>query len=488
MTDPVLIPDRLAQSRETLQRVDQAHVLRFFDDLPPAQQQHLLTQIEEVDWPEVARLVKTMVLGQSTYKLPEKIDPAPSYPSPRNLPEGDEKLQAKYADARALGEDLIRQGKVAAFTVAGGQGTRLGWDGPKGTFPATPIRKLPLFAVLAEYLLKVKAKYGRSCPWYIMTSPINDQPTQMFFEEHDYFGLDPADVMFFPQGMLPAFHKDGPHAGKAILDSHSNLALSPNGHGGSLKALYTSGAIQDMRSRGIEQISYTQIDNPLVKVVDPLFLGLHAVDGCGMSSKMLPKAFPKEKLGNFCLVDGRVTVIEYSDLPDELAEQRTDDGQLRFRAGSIAIHAIRVDFVESLNTSGSGFGLPYHRAEKKVPYLDLDSGQRVEPETPNAVKLETFVFDALPLCEHSIVYETDRVEEFAPIKNASGVDSAESSRDIQIERAARWLESHGLNVPRDGQGKVNTVIEVQPTTAVEFEDLGDVDLPRSLEPGRELLL
>ena len=317
-------------------------------------------------------------------------------------------------------------------------------------------------------------------------------PRVNFSTRMTIFGLDPDDVMFFPQGMLPAFHKEGAHAGKAILDSPSSLALSPNGHGGSLKALYTSRAIQDMQRRGVEQISYTQIDNPLVKVIDPLFIGLHAIDGCQMSSKMLPKAYPKEKLGNFCLVDGRMTVIEYSDLPDELAEQRVADGpetgELRFRAGSIAIHMIRVDFVASLNEKEDGFGLPYHRAQKKVPYLDLESQERVEPPSPNAVKLETFVFDALPLCEQSIVYETDRVEEFAPIKNATGVDSAESSQQLQIERAARWLESRGVAIARNNQDQVDAVIEIRPTTAIGPDDLADLDLPQSVTSKQELLL
>lgn len=483
---PATLDSRLTAVRRTLKSVGQSHVLHFFNDLDDAGKAQLLDQIECIDWPEVARLVESHVKAKPRFELPDNIEPAPFYP---RTPTGE--LNDKYRQAREAGEKLIREGKVAAFTVAGGQGTRLGWDAPKGTFPATPIRKLPLFGVLAEYIIRAQEKWDATIPWYIMTSPANDAPTRDFLEDHDYFDLDDRNIMLFPQAMMPALDM---RTGKALLAAKDSLALSPNGHGGSLKALYTSGAIDDMKQRGVEQISYVQIDNPLVKVIDPLFIGLHALDGAQMSSKMLPKAFPKEKLGNFCMVDGRVTVIEYSDLPDELAEQRTADGELRFRAGSIAIHLIRVDFVESLN-SGGGFALPFHRAEKKVPCVDLESAEAVEPDTANAVKLETFVFDALPLCGKSIIYETDRVEEFAPIKNADApkgepiaVDSPASSITLQIERAARWLEQNDVAVTRDDDGKVEGVVEICNATAIEPSDLAGTGLPDAVGPAMKLVL
>ena len=481
------LSDRLASVRHSLDAAGQSHALHFFDRLDAAGKEKLLSQIEGIDWPEVARLVQSYVLSKPKFELPTKIEPAPVYP---RVPTGA--LVQKYADARALGEKLIRDGRVAAFTVAGGQGTRLGWDAPKGTFPATPIRKLPLFGVLAEYILRAQKKWGCVIPWYIMTSPANDAATRAFLEENECFGLEDENVMIFPQAMMPAMDMK---TGKVLLEAPDSLALSPNGHGGSLKALYTSGAIADMKSRGVEQISYVQIDNPNVKVVDPLFIGLHAMDGAQMSSKMLPKTGPKEKLGNFCKVDGRVTIIEYSDLPDELAMQRTPEGELRFRAGSIAIHVIRRDFVATLNESAEGFALPFHRAEKKVGFVDLATGQAVSPKEPNAVKLETFVFDALPLCATSIVYETDRVEEFAPIKNADAkagepmaVDSPASSIALQIERAARWLEENGVAVTRDDDGKVEGVVEVSHATAIEPADLDGHALPDAVGPGMKLVL
>lgn len=477
------LSDRLAAARKKLAEVGQDHVLRFWDRLSEPERKQLLDQIESVDWQELARLIRSHVLAKPQVKVPEDVQPAPWYPC---RPEGE--LVGKYERARQRGWELIRAGKVAAFTVAGGQGTRLGWDGPKGAFPATPIRGLPLFGCFAEYIRNMQKRTGARIPWYIMTSPANDAATREFFRQQNYFGLDPADVMFFTQGMMPAVDMA---TGKVLLESPGSLALSPNGHGGSLKALWTSGAIADMKRRGIEHISYIQVDNPIVRVLDPLFIGLHDLDGSEMSSKMLPKRDPMEKLGNFCMVDGKVMVIEYSDLPEELARERLPDGTLRFLAGSIAIHCLRVDFVERLNSGREGFSLPFHRAEKKVPFVNLETGQPIRPEKPNAVKLETFVFDALPMCQKAIIYETDRIDEFAPIKNADGPgvqDSPATSKAIQIERAARWLEANGVEVARDQEGKPAAVIEISQLTAIYPEDLKGRALPRRVEAGQQILL
>jgi UDP-N-acetylglucosamine/UDP-N-acetylgalactosamine diphosphorylase len=244
-----------------------------------------------------------------------------------------------------------------------------------------------------------------------------------------------------------------------------------------------------MELRGVTQISYFQVDNPSVRCIDPLFIGLHVQDGAEMSSKMLRKASSRERVGNFCVAAGKLCVIEYSDMPDELAEAKDEAGALRFDAGSIAIHVISVAFARRL-TEGRGdrLELPFHRAEKVVPFVDPETGAHVEPEAPNAVKLERFIFDALPLAEHSIILETDRVEEFAPIKNAEGTDSPETSKKLQIERAARWLEANGVRVPRDEHGNVDATIEIGPLTALCAEDLRGVQLPAEIKPGQKVLL
>jgi UDP-N-acetylglucosamine/UDP-N-acetylgalactosamine diphosphorylase len=354
-------------------------------------------------------------------------------------------------------------------------------------FPAGAVTGKTLFQFFAEGLLAASRKYSAPVPWYIMTSPLNHEATVEYFEKNGHLGLDPRDVMFFPQGTIPSFEMG---TGRILLAAKDELATNPDGHGGSLKALFTSGAIDEMRNRGIQHISYFQVDNPLVRVVDPVFLGPHASapDSSGeMSSKMIPKTGPDEKLGVFCSVEGRTQVIEYSDLPKDLAQQRLGDGSLRFLAGSIAVHILSVEFVARLNTD-TEFSLPYHLAEKKIPHIDLATGQLVQPGKNNGVKLERFVFDALPMCKGSIVYETSRAEEFAPIKNATGVDSVESSHRIQTQRAARWLEARGVIIPRDAAGEPDCTLEMSPLTSMEESDLNAGKLPRRIERGAKVAI
>jgi len=247
-----------------------------------------------------------------------------------------------------------------------------------------------------------------------------------------------------------------------------SLALSPDGHGGSLRALKRSGALDDMKRRGVEHLSYFQVDNPIVHTIDPLFLGLHDLTGSEMSSKTVPKADALEKVGNFVVADGAVQVIEYSDLPEKLARQTNEDGGLAFNNGSIAIHALRRTFIERLNAGGS-LQLPWHRAEKKVPYVN-DAGEAVKPDKPNAVKLEQFVFDAIPLAANAIVYTTDRAEEFSPVKNAEGTDSPATCRRDQIRRAAKWLEGAGVDVVRE-HSEPASVLEISPLFATSAAQL-----------------
>jgi UDP-N-acetylglucosamine/UDP-N-acetylgalactosamine diphosphorylase len=384
--------------------------------------------------------------------------------------------------ARQLGENLISQGKVAAFVVAGGQGTRLGFDGPKGIFPISPVKNKTLFQIFAETISAVSQKYHTVCPWYIMTSPLNHEQTLKIFDAGNYFGLNKKNVFIFQQGTLPNFSLDG----KILLADLGTIATSPDGHGGSLRALYSSGALADMKKRGIEFISYWQVDNPLVSIFDPLFIGLHTFDNAEMSSKALAKTGPFEKLGNFCMSNGKITVIEYSDLPQELAEKKNPDGSLVFELGSIAIHVISVNFIDRLNKQG--LALPFHRAVKKIPYID-DNGNLIQPTEPNGVKLETFVFDALTLCEKSIVLQTIRSEEFAPTKNAAGVDSIVTTRQMMIDRAASWLESAGVKIPRKPDGSPDCVIEIAPAFALSKDDViakRDKILP--IKPGDKIYL
>jgi UDP-N-acetylglucosamine/UDP-N-acetylgalactosamine diphosphorylase len=449
----------LTDHRQNLAAAGQEHVLRFADRLDPAGRQKLAGQLEALDLKLVARLADEYVRNKPPLTLPTDIQPVQAYP---RVPDPDHRTL--YRDARARGEQLLKEGKVAAFLVAGGQGTRLGYDGPKGEYPVTPVKSKPLFQVFAEQLLAHSRDAGKPVPWYVMTSDANDAQTREFFKKNAHFGYPPADVFFFQQGMMPAFSMDG----RMLLGGPDSLALSPDGHGGSLRALERSGALADMKRRGVVHLSYFQVDNPIVHVVDPLFLGLHDLTGSEMSSKTVPKADALEKVGNFVVADGKVQVIEYSDLPEALARKTAPDGSLLFNAGSIAIHALRVSFVERLNSGGS-LQLPWHRAEKKVPYVN-EQGETVKPHQPNAVKLEQFVFDAIPLAANAIVYTTDRAEEFSPVKNAEGTDSPMTSRRDQVRRAARWLREAGVEVPTKA-GEPDATLEIDPLYATSAEQL-----------------
>lgn len=469
--------------RKALDEAGQNHLVKKIETLADESRERLVEQVEKLDLGAMNRLIDEYVRSEPTYDIPEDTEPAEYYPA-------DPGAKVRPYDAakyRAAGESLLREGKVACFTVAGGQGSRLGFDGPKGCYPAGAVSKKPLFQIFAEGIKATGEKYGKAVPWLIMTSPQNHADTVSFFEEHDYFGLNTDDVMFFPQGTMPSFDLK---TGRVLMSDEVTLAASPDGHGGSLKALYASGAIDEMKKRGVEHISYFQVDNPLVKVADPLFLGLHASapDSSGeMSSKMLPKAYAEEKVGLFVKFGGRTRVVEYSDMPMERQKETNGDGSLRFLAGNPAIHAFGVDFVEKVNTDPD-LDLPYHRAVKKIPHADPESGEAVDPAEPNGVKLERFVFDALPFAEQSIILETSRVQEFAPIKNAEGIDSAESSAKLQTERAALWLEAAGVKVPRNAEGEPDCVLEISPLTALEPDDLKGKDLPSEIEPGQRLAL
>jgi UDP-N-acetylglucosamine/UDP-N-acetylgalactosamine diphosphorylase len=469
--------------QDKLAAIGQEHVLAFWDELTEPQRIDLLADLQQLPSPAaIHSLVQQNVLNYEPPQVDmDKLQPAPYYPA---APAMDDAGQ--YADAVRLGIQLIQQGQVAALTVAGGQGTRLGFSGPKGVFPISPIKNKPLFQLFAEYIRGTELRYGTApIRWFIMTSPANDLETRQFFAKHAYFGLQSTQVRFFPQGVMPAFSADG----KMLLAEKHHLALSPDGHGGTLLALRRTGCLEEMAHAGIEHISYFQVDNPLVHCIDPLFIGLHAMKKSQMSSKMLTKADDFERVGNFAMIDGKVVVVEYSDLPKELAAAKNPDGSRKFNAGSIAIHVISRQFVEDLTADETRFKLPWHRASKKVPYVDRKTGERVDPEEPNAVKLETFIFDAIPMAANPMILETLRQEEFSPVKNASGVDSVETSRRDQVRRAARWLEQAGIQVPRRSDGEPDATIEISPLQAVDAEQLRErLRTPPVIQPGTQVYL
>ena len=468
----------LDATRSRLKALGQEHLLHFAPTLGPSALRTLLEQLAALPLEDLPRM-----LAETEAQAAQ--DLAALEPVPLVRRDGPD-----TATFRATGEALVRAGKVAAFTVAGGQGTRLGWRGPKGTYPATVVTGKPLFRAFAEQLLATERRFGVRLPWYIMTSPLNDADTRAFFKDNNWFGRNPQDHFFLPQGLVPCVDAQG----KAMLASPEEVATNPDGHGGAIRALDRSGALEDMARRGIEQISYFQVDNPLVRCVDPVFLGAHvsAAHSSGqMSSKCVSKRNAAEKVGVLCRGPGagglRTVVIEYSDLPKAAAERRDAAGELVFAAANIAVHVLSVSFAQRL-AKGDGPRLPWHRAHKKVPFVDLASGKVVEPEKPNAFKFECFIFDALALADRSLTMQVQRVEEFAPIKNAEGEDSPASSHRIQSDRHGAWLESHGTQVPRRGDGSVDAKIEIGPLAAMEAADLRGRALPKAVERGQELVI
>ncbi len=448
--------------RKTYEEAGQGQVFRYWDSLDEAGRERLTSQLEAVDLDEIRSLVRKLV-GEGGEAAPDfsALEPAPYVPLPGKG--GD---PAVWQEARRTGEEALRSGRVAAFTVAGGQGTRLGYDGPKGTFPVTPVREATLFQVFAEKIRCASETYGVPIPWFIMTSQLNHEETVSFFRSHEFFGLGESNVFFFSQGMMPAVDFEG----NLLLAEPGSLALSPDGHGGSLRALVRSGATAVMKERGIDVISYFQVDNPLVRCIDPTFVGFHLREESEMSSKMLPKAYPGEKVGVFCEEGDTLSVVEYSDLPEDMANQTDADGGLRFKAGSIAIHILSRDFVDRM---GGGEGaLPMHRANKKIGVVGEDGVTR-KPDEPNGVKFEMFVFDALPMAKNPVVIETEREEDFSPVKNAEGLDSPSTCRRDLLRQYTRWLGDVGVSVPCSVDGDPEIVFEISPLRGFDRQSFAE---------------
>ncbi|MBI4603273.1 MAG: UDPGP type 1 family protein [Planctomycetes bacterium] len=449
----------------------QGHVFRFWGELNAAERSALLEQLSRIDFDLIGRLVAESA-GPPPGVQAGSLAPAPIVRVPRT----DEERRDE-ARARERGAELLRAGKVAAFVVAGGQGTRLGFDGPKGAFVIGPLTGRTLFRHHAEKVLATSRRHGRTVPWYVMTSESNHEATLRHFRESGLYGLREGDVRFFQQEMIPAVDARG----RFFLESKGKVFTSPNGHGGSLKALHDSGALREMRERGIELIFYFQVDNPLVVMCDPVFLGHHSLAGADMSCKVVRKTGPGEKVGVIGLQDGKLTVIEYSDLPETEARATLPDGSLKYWAGSIAIHVLSVSFVEELNRGG--FNLPYHRAEKSVPYTD-ESGALQKPSAKNGIKFETFVFDALGLARRAVTLEVRREEEFSPVKNARGEDSPDKARQDMTQLYLSWLEACGARVERGPDGSFPGHVELSPLGALDAADLRGRVMPGMLvSPG-----
>lgn len=455
------------ETKERLAKNGQEHILQFWNQINEQSREDLLSQIDTIDFAAI-KVMQDLLKNKN-----ESIDDIAFSPAP--VIDFDE---ADRIESTKVGEELLRTGKVGALLVAGGQGTRLGFDGPKGSFLLGPISNDSLFAIHAHKIVALEKKYNTEVPFYIMTSQANDAATRKFFEENDYFGLAKERVMFFVQGMWPALTPDG----KIILDSPDHVFMGPDGHGGLLSALDARGMIKDMESRGLNTIFFFQVDNALVEIADPAFIGVHYDNSSEVSVKVCAKRNPDEGLGVVAERAGRNVIIEYTELTTEQKNERLQDGELKYKYGSVAIHVFSVDFLKQESVAT----LPLHVAHKKVPYSN-DAGDIIKPVEPNAYKFEKFIFDVLPHAERSLNVVFAREDEFSPVKNAEGDDSpATAQRDIML-KFARWMEACGVAVPRDADGNLLYKLEIAPEYALGVDDLNE-KLPPDFSIDADLFL
>jgi UDP-N-acetylglucosamine/UDP-N-acetylgalactosamine diphosphorylase len=463
LTDPSLV--------KRLEKHQQAHLLNWWGELDDQARAILASEIASIDFEQLDRLIETLVRNDGAVPPPtDRVQPIDVVRLPQT--DGERVVRRRVSE---IGAEAISAGEVGVILVAGGSGTRLGYEGPKGAFPIGPVSSASLFQIHAEKIVALGRRHGTTIPLYVMTSPENHQATKTYFETNGRFGL--KHVRFFVQGQMPAVDCA---TGKVLLSAKDHVALSPDGHGGTLAALAAPGTgatpscLDEMRELGVRTLFYFQVDNPLVRVADPAFIGLHRDASAELSFKVVERLSPDEKLGVVVMIDGRPQVIEYSDLSPELAARRVLEGQLELWAGSIAVHVLERAFIERLVAQHR---LPYHRAVKKVPFVD-ESGEFVKPAEPNAVKFEQFIFDALPLAELWTIVETERTCEFEPLKNALGPDSPATVHQRMSDQFGNWLELAGAAIPRRPDGSVPFGIEISPLFALDA-----TELKSKVEPG-----
>ena len=432
-----------AEAEKMLKGCGQEHVLAYWKKLNAKERKALLEQVAKIEPKSVKYCQEALKKGG------DKVDS-----SKGKAPKVAELKGAALKKAIAAGEKELRAGRVAALLVAGGQGSRLGYDGPKGCYSIGPITGAPLFYFHARKILARSIRYGASIPWYIMTSEANNAATMKCFEENDYFGLNPDDVFFFTQGMWPGMTADG----KIILDQPGHVFMSPDGHGGLLAALKRSGALADMKARGIRSVSFFQVDNPLVEVADPAFIGYHVLEKSEYTLKLCAKRDPFEKVGMPMLIGKSYRMVEYSEMTKEQC-LRKQGGKLYYLYGSPAIHVFDRAFLDR----EAAKAMPIHLAFKKIP--TVVDGNVVKPTEPNGYKFEKFIFDILPNAKRAAFLAFDQKNEFSPVKNAEGSDSPATCKADMQAKWARWFAEIGVKVPAD------LPLEIDPVYALDAGDL-----------------
>lgn len=407
--------EKLKQVYEIVEKNGQEQLLKIYENLSnDTEKQKLLDDILTIDFKQVNRL----------YDISKQ---PPAYKNsviePINYVDKSKLSDEEYEEYENIGIKEIKDGKLAVVTMAGGQGTRLGHTGPKGTFDLGLDTHKSIFEILTDTLSDARAKYGVDIPWYIMTSEENNDETQNFFKAHNFFGYPKESVTFFKQGKLPMLSTDG----KLLVNEDGSIKEAADGHGGIFHSLLKDGMIYDMKARNIEWVFIGGVDNVLVKPVDPVLLGLSIKDNMLAAVKSIVKAHPHERVGVFCKRNGKPSVIEYSEISKEMAEELDENGELKYGESNTLCNLFSLKAIEKV----SEVDLPYHIAFKKASFLD-ENGNTIKPKEPNAYKFEAFLFDAFEILDDIAVLRVKREEEFAPVKNAEGDDSPETARELYI--------------------------------------------------------
>ncbi len=393
-----------------LQEQDQLHLLKYYEELEPDRQASLLEQISAIDWNLIHMVGQKPV---SETEAEKKIEPLGAM----ELSE----IEQRHDEFEAIGLEALRAQKTGAVLLAGGQGTRLGFDKPKGMFNIGVTRPLYIFECLINNLMDVVKQAGAWVPLYIMTSQKNHEETTSFFREHDYFGYDPEYIHFFRQDMAPSVDYNG----KVLLEAKDRISLSPNGNGGWFSSLCRAGYLEDMHKKGIEWLSVFSVDNVLQRINDPVYVGAVLASGCDCGGKVVRKASPEERVGVLCKESGKPAIVEYYEMTDDMRLLRDENGNLLYNFGVTLNYLFRLKRLEEIRTQK----LPIHIVEKKIPYIN-EKGEEVKPETPNGYKFEELVLDMIHMMDSCLPYEIVRENEFAPVKNREGVDSVDTAREL----------------------------------------------------------
>ena len=404
--------EKLEKIKKLLKKYGQEHLLLKYDEMNDEQKEYLLNQIEDIDFDLMKNLYE---------KASKPVDFEEVTIEPIEHVDKSKLTNAERERYEKLGIEAIKYNKFACVTMAGGQGTRLGHSGPKGTYIFDKDLNKSIFEVLCETFKDAWRKYDTIIPWYIMTSRENNDATVEFFREHNYFGYPEDAIHFFKQGELPMVALDG----KILLETDGTVKKAANGHGGTLKSLETNHILDDMKEAGIEWVFINGVDNVLVKPIDPLLIGMSIYNKVLGAVKSIEKTDPKEKVGVFCRKNKKVGVVEYTEIDDKMANLRDDYGSLVYGDANAIFHLYNIKGLEKV----SELSLPYHTAVKKAKYIDAN-GKLVEGTKPNAYKFEMFIFDSYEMFDDVVVLRVKREEEFAPIKNAEGQDSPETARKL----------------------------------------------------------